>query len=167
MQRIIEWLDANDDIIPINTDIIFVRKGSHAIETGYTTEDGIISADNESAGPSIPLTDIAWFTYLSDAMPRKVAYGKDAVIGKLLELGYQRVPETDADEEYEKEIALDELVSVAIDNEENSLLITRLVDKCLRGSAGVEMTDLWEGSIDDLEVGDNTITCRQSAVEIR
>ena len=167
MQRIVEWLNTAEDVIPLNTDIIFVRKGSHAIETGYTTEDGIISADNESAGPSIPLTDIAWFAYLSDAMPRKVAYGKDAVIGKLLELGYQRVPETDADEEYEKEIALDELVSVAIDNEENSLLITRFVDKCLRGSAGVEMTGLWKGSIDDLEVSDGAITCRQKTIEIR
>lgn len=167
MQKIIEWLDANDDVIPINTDIIFVQKGSHAIETGFTTEDGIILADNESAGPSIPLTDVAWFAYLSDAMPRKVEYGKDAVIGKLLELGYQKVPETDADEEYEKEIALDELMSVAIDNEENTLLITRFVDKCLRGSAGVDMTDLWKGPIDDLEVSDGAITCRQKTVEIR
>ena len=167
MQRIIEWLDAKDDVIPINTDIIFVREGSHAIETGFTTEDGIISADNESAGPSIPLTDVACFSYLSDAMPRKVAYGKDAVIEKLLDLGYQKVPETDADEEYEKEIALDELVSVAIDNKENSLLVTRFIDKCLRGSAGVDMTDLWKGPIDDLEVSDGAITCRQSAVEIR
>lgn len=167
MQRIIEWLNANEYIIPINTDIIFVRKGSHAIETGFTTEDGIIPADNETAGATIPLADIAWFTYLSDAMPRKVAYGKDAVVEKLLELGYQKVPETDADEEYEKEIALDELVSVAIDNEENTLLITRFIDKCLRGSAGVEMTDLWKGSIDDLEVSENAITCRQKTVEIR
>lgn len=167
MQRIIEWLDAKDDVIPINTDIIFVQKGSHAIETGFTTEDGIIGADNESAGPSIPLADVDWFAYLSDAMPRKVAYGKDAVIKKLLELGYQRVPETDADEEYEKEIALDELMSVAIDNEENTLTITRFIDKCLRGSAGVEMTDLWKGPIDDLEVSDGAITCRQKSVEIR
>ena len=167
MQRIIEWLNTAEDVIPLNTDIIFVRKGEHAIETGYTTEDGIIPADNESAGASIPLTDIAWFAYLSDAMPRKVAYGKDAVIEKLLDLGYQKVPETDADEEYEKEIALDELVSIAIDNEENTLLITRFIDKCLRGSAGVEMTDLWNGSIDDLEVSEGAITCRQKTVEIR
>lgn len=166
MQRIIEWLDATEDVIPINTDIIFVRKGEHAIETGFTTEDGIILAGNEPAGATVPTDCVAWFAYLSDAMPRKVSYGKEAVIGKLLELGYQRVPETDADEEYEKEIALDELVSIAIDNEENSLLITRFVDMCLRGSAGVEMTDLWKGPIDDLEVSDNAITCRQSAVEI-
>ena len=139
MQRIIEWLNTEEDVVPINTDIIFVRKGNHAIETGYTTEDGIIPADNETAGATIPLADIAWFAYLSDAMPRKVAYGKDAVIGKLLELGYQRVPETDADEEYEKEIALDELISIAINNENNTLLITRFIDKCLRGSAGVEV----------------------------
>lgn len=167
MQRIIEWLNAVEDVIPINTDIIFVRKGSHAIETGFTTEDGIIPADNGSAGPSIPLTDVAWFAYLSDAMPRKIAYGKEAVIKKLLELGYQRVPETDADEEYEKEIALDEVISIAIDNKENTLLITRFIDMCLRGSAGVDMTDLWEGPIDDLEVSENAITCRQKAVEIR
>ena len=167
MQRIIEWLNTAEDVIPLNTDIIFVRKGEHAIETGYTTEDGIIPADNESAWASIPLTDIAWFAYLSDAMPRKVAYGKDAVIEKLLELGYQKVPETDADEEYEKEIALDELMSVAIDNEENTLLITRFIDKCLRGSAGVDMTDLWKGPIDEIEVSDSAITCRQKTVEIR
>lgn len=66
----IEWKNTGAETLPVNDDIIFIRRGCRHIETGFVTDEGLIpSDDGGAADPCIPLECVEWFAPLKDALP--------------------------------------------------------------------------------------------------
>ena len=69
-KRTIIWHSSYKEDLPIDKDILFIRKGQSWIEQGFITNHGVIPVDNGYTGDaSITLDDIDWFADASDAMP--------------------------------------------------------------------------------------------------
>lgn len=55
----LKWLSPSKEPVPLDEAVIFIRKGGHGIESGLSTENGLVTADALGTGnPPIPFEEV-------------------------------------------------------------------------------------------------------------